>query len=246
MASASAAAAAEPQTNAPVQVIAPTVLAEIPHDPAAYTEGLEFDGPALYEGTGQWGTSELRQIDPVNGAVFRSVPMPHNYFGEGITIVGDRIWQLTYRDGIAFEWDKASLTLLREVPLPGEHWGLCHDGGRLISSDGTDTLHFRDATDLAGLGSVAVTRDGEPVFGLNELECVDGSVWANVWPTDTIVRIDPGTGAVTLAVDASGLWPGGPRSTANVLSGVAYAGGGEYLLTGKYWPTAYRVRMDPE
>ena len=184
-----------------VPVVRPTVLAEIPHDAEAYTEGFEIDGAALYEGTGMPGQSQLRELDPASGAVRRAVPLPGRYFGEDLAVVKDRIWQLTYRDGVAIEWDKSTMTPLREVPLRGQGWGLCRDGNRLVRSDGTVRLHFHDATEFAESGSVTVTRDGATVAGLNELECVDGQVWANVWPTDGIVRIDPATGSVTAAVD---------------------------------------------
>lgn len=227
----------------PAPVVTPSVLAEMPHDQKAFTEGLELDGPALYEGTGGWGESELRDVDPATGAVRRSAAVPHGYFGEGITVVGDRIWQLTYRDGVAVEWDKASLTPVREVPIAGEGWGLCRDGDRLIRSDGTDLLRFQDTADLAETGSVKVTRDGSPLTGLNELECVDGQVWANVWPTDTIVRIDPASGRVNLVVDASGLWNSGTRTNAQVLNGIAHIEGSDFVLTGKDWPSSYRVRI---
>jgi glutamine cyclotransferase len=225
-------------------VVHPTVLAVIPHDTAAYTEGFEMDGPALYEGTGMVGQSQLRELDPATGAVRRSIPLPPDYFGEGITIVGDRIWQLTYRNGIAIERDKATFAALREVPVDGEGWGLCLDGDRLVRSDGTDRLRFHDRGSFAEMGAITVTRDGEPVTGLNELECVDGQVWAVVWPTDQIVRIDPATGLVNTVADASGVRAGEPRTDAEVLSGIAHVGGEEFLLTGKYWPSTFRVQIE--
>jgi len=228
-----------------VPVVTPVVLAEIPHDAGAFTEGLELDSTSLYEGTGLVGRSQLRELDPVTGAVRRAVPVPTNYFGEGITVVGDRIWQLTYRDGVAVEWDKATLTPLREVPLNSEGWGLCRDGDRLISSDGTDRLRFRDSVNLTETGAVTVTRDGQPLTGLNELECVDGQVWANVWRTHNIARIDPATGMVNVVVDASKLWAGGQPANAQVLNGIAHIDGEDFLLTGKYWPSAFRVRVSP-
>ena len=150
-------------SNRPVPVVKPVVLAEIPHDTSAWTQGLEFDGPALYEGTGVAGRSQLRELDPETGAVRRVVAAPNNYYGEGITVVGDRIWELTWRNGVAVEWDKSTLAPLREVPVNGEGWGLCNDGGRLIRSDGSDRLRFHDPATFAETGSVAVTRDGEPV-----------------------------------------------------------------------------------
>ena len=229
----------------PAPVIRPTVLAEIPHDTMAWTQGLEFDGPALYEGTGIVGASQVRQLDPATGAVLRSAPAPNDYYGEGITVVGDRIWELTWRDGVAVEWDKTTLTPLREVPVAGEGWGLCDDGARLIRSDGTDRLRFHDPATFAETGSVAVTRDGQPLTNLNELECVDGQVWANVWQTDTIVRIDPGTGRVSTVVDAAGLWPGQAGDRNRVLNGIAHIAGDEYLVTGKKWPSMFRVRLEP-
>jgi glutaminyl-peptide cyclotransferase len=183
-----------PAQAGPAPVIRPTVLAEIPHDTTAWTQGLEFDGPTLFEGTGIAGESQVRELDPATGAVRRSAAAPKNYYGEGITVVGDRIWELTWRDGVAVEWDKASFTPVREVPVAGEGWGLCADGARLVRSDGSDRLFFHDPASFAETGSVAVTRDGQPVHKLNELECVDGKVWANVWLTDTILRIDPATG----------------------------------------------------
>ncbi len=235
-------------------MLRPLVLAEVPHDPGAFTQGLEFggggtDGTVLYEGTGLAGGSQLRELDPGTGAVRRAVPLPGQLFGEGITVVGDRIWQLTWRDGVALEWDRATLTLRRQVPLVGEGWGLCLDGAgspgaRLVRSDGTDRLRFHDPDGFAERGSVAVTLAGTPVTALNELECVDGQVWANVWQTDRIVRIDPADGRVTAVVDAAGLLDAERRAEADVLNGVAAVPGtDEFLVTGKLWPSTFRVRF---
>jgi glutaminyl-peptide cyclotransferase len=239
-------AAAVPAPPAAVEQLRPDVLVELPHDPDAFTQGLEL-GPdgTLYEGTGLVGRSQLRELDPQTGEVLRAVPLPDDLFGEGITVVDDRIWQLTWQDGVALEWDRAGFTLLREVPVSGEGWGLCRDGGRLVRSDGTDRLRFHDPASFAETGSVAVTLDGEPVTELNELECVDGQVWANVWQTDRIVRIDPADGRVTGVVDAAGLLDAGRRADADVLNGIAALGDDEYLLTGKLWPAAFRVRFTP-
>ena len=227
----------------PVATTQPEVLAEIPHDPDAFTQGLELADSVLYEGTGLAGQSQLRTLDPVTGQVDRAEPIPGDYFGEGITVVGDRIWQLTYQDGVAVQWDRATMTPVREVPLAGEGWGLCYDGQRLVRSDGTDRLRFHDPADMSELGGVDVTRDGAPVTGLNELECVEGRVWANMWPTDTIVRIDPGDGAVDLVVDAAALRERGIPPSAQVLNGIAHLNGDEFLVTGKDWPTMFRVRL---
>lgn len=229
----------------PDGALVPEVIAEVPHDPSAFTQGFELVDGALYEGTGLAGESELRELDPDTGAVRRAVPLPGQLFGEGITVVGDRIWQLTWQDGVALEWDRASFTLLREVPLAGEGWGLCHDGTRLVRSDGTDRLRFHDPATFAETGAVSVTLDGAPVPELNELECVDGQVYANVWRTDRIVRIDPADGRVTAVVDATGLLDDSRRSGTDVLNGIAAVGDGEFLLTGKLWPATFRVRLVP-
>jgi glutamine cyclotransferase len=221
------------------------VLAEIPHDVTAYTQGFEIADGVLYEGTGQVGASQLRELDPVTGEVRRAVPLPGPVFGEGITVVGDRIWQLTWRDGVAFEWDRESFTLLGQVRIAGEGWGLCLDGDRVIRSDGTDRLRFHDPVTFAETGSVPVTLGGRPVPMLNELECVDGQVYANVFQTDRIVRIDPATGVVTATVDASGLLDERRRVSADVLNGIAAVDDGELLLTGKHWPSTFRVRLVP-
>jgi glutaminyl-peptide cyclotransferase len=244
---AAAPAASGPTTAPPtVPTLRPEVLAELPHDPSAFTQGFEIDGGVLYEGTGLEGRSQLRELNPETGAVLRSVPLPGELFGEGITVVGDRIWQLTWQDGVVLEWDRATLTLRREVPIEGEGWGLCDDdGARLVRSDGTDRLRFHDPVTFAEQGSVAVTLDGAPVDRLNELECVDGQVWANVWQTDRIVRIDPATGRVTAVVDAAGLLDPAQRADTDVLNGIAAVPGddGTFLITGKLWPVTFRVRF---
>ncbi|WP_433504425.1 glutaminyl-peptide cyclotransferase [Pseudonocardia halophobica] len=243
---AACAAATPPEALGSAAAVRPVVLAEVPHDPTAFTQGLELspeDPGTLYEGTGLAGHSQLRELDAATGAVRRAVPLPGSLFGEGITVVGPSIWQLTWRDGVALEWDRATFTLRRQVPVAGEGWGLCAEPGRLVRSDGTDRLRFHDPATFAETGSVAVTLDGAPVTELNELECVGGAVWANVWRTDRIVRIDPATGVVTAVVDASGLLDPARRAETDVLNGIAHLSGDQYLLMGKLWPAAFRVRL---
>ena len=228
-------------------VLRPEVLAEVPHDPSAFTQGLELHEGTLYEGTGLEGRSQLRVLDPATGEVQRAESLPGQLFGEGIAVAGDRIWQLTWQDGVVLEWDRATLTLRQQLPLDGEGWGLCNDGTRLVRSDGTDRLRFHDPVTFAETGSVTVTIDGEPVTQLNELECVDGQVWANVWPSDVLVRIDPASGQVTAAVDAAGLLDPEQRANADaVLNGIAALDNDEYLLSGKLWPVSFRVRFVEE
>ena len=220
------------------------VVAEVPHDPTAFTQGLELVDGVLYEGTGLVGRSEVRATDPETGEVRARTALPGDMFGEGITVVGDRIWQLTWQHGVAIERDRESLAELRRVGYPGEGWGLCHDGGRLVMSDGSATLTFRDPASFEPVGTVEVTEGGEPLVRLNELECVDGSVYANVWQTDRIVRIDPDSGAVVASADLSGLLSADERAATDVLNGIAHVPGTEeFLVTGKLWPTMFRVRF---
>jgi glutaminyl-peptide cyclotransferase len=219
------------------------VLASLPHDTTSFTEGLQRDGTTLWEGTGLAGLSELRELDPDTGALVRSAPLPGKLWGEGIAVTGDTIWQLTYQDGVALRWDKATLKVKKQVALTGEGWGLCYDGNRLVQSDGSATLRFRNPTTFAQTGALTVTLDGKPVPQLNELECAGGQVWANVWPTTQLVRINPASGRVTAKVDGGGLLTPEQAQGTDVMNGITWLGGDEYLVTGKYWPVMLRVRI---
>jgi glutamine cyclotransferase len=222
------------------------VLGTTPHDRTAFTQGFEIDGGTLWEGTGREGRSELRELDPATGAVRRSVPLPADVFGEGVTVLPDRVWQLTWRDGVVYDRDPAMLAVRRTLPADREGWGICDLGDRLVTSDGSDELVFRDPVSFAPTGSVRVAAAGTTVRELNELECTPEGVWANVWQTDHIVRIDPASGRVTAVVDAAGLLPPADRAGADVLNGIAAVPGtDEFLLTGKLWPTTFRVRFVP-
>ncbi|PXY30970.1 glutaminyl-peptide cyclotransferase [Prauserella muralis] len=221
------------------------VLEALPHDPEAFTQGLELSGGTLYEGTGLVGRSTVR-AGPVGEEPDVVVSLPEPLFGEGITVVGDRVWQLTWRSGIAVERDATTLRERRRVGYTGEGWGLCHQRGRdrLVMSDGSSVLTFRDPATFAETGTVRVTDGAEPVDQLNELECVGDAVYANVWQTDEIVRIDPSSGAVTARIDASGLLDPAERQNADVLNGIAATGrDGQFLVTGKLWPKMFRVRF---
>lgn len=228
------------------------VLEEIPHDPEAFTQGFELVDGVLYEGTGLEGSSTLRATDPETGEVRQQVALPDDMFGEGITVVDDTIWQLTWQEGVAIRRDRETFAEADRATYDGEGWGLCHDpaADRLIMSNGTDRLSFRDPETFAETGDTAVRdSDGEPVSELNELECVpdqDGriQVYANVWKTDEIVRIDPASGRVTATVDLSGLLSEEERADVDVLNGIAaIPGTNEFLVTGKLWPTMFRVRF---
>ncbi len=226
------------------QRLAVRVLAVLPHDRTQFTEGLELHDGVLYESSGLYGRSALRAVDWRTGAVLARAALPDGLFGEGITVVGDRIWQLTWREGIALDRRRSDLAVRREVRYSGQGWGLCYDGRRLVMSDGSARLAFRDPRSFARTGGVRVTAAGRPVAGLNELECAGGSVWANVWKSGDILRIDPATGAVTGVADASGLLPPALRPGTDVLNGIAaLPGGSQFLLTGKFWPRMFRVTL---
>ena len=236
-----------PEPTAPTTLRA-HVLETVPHDTAAFTEGLEIDDGILYEGTGLEGKSDLRATDPETGRVTRRTPLPRDLFGEGITVVDDVIWQLTWQNGVAIKRDRTTFAELGRATYDGEGWGLCHDGRRLVMSNGTARLTFRDPDTFRETGHTEVTdADGRPVTQLNELECAGGHVYANVWKTDRIVRIDPGDGKVTATVDLAGLLPAAQRADADVLNGIAaIPGTDEFLVTGKLWPTMFRVKFVTE
>lgn len=219
------------------------IVAVRPHDPTAFTEGLVVSGDELIEGTGEFGTSRLVVRDLATLAVRRQVELPVDVFGEGVAVTASSLWQLTWRNHVAIERDPATLQPRREVYVAGEGWGLCAQPGRLVMSDGTSTLTFRNPETFARTGTV--TLDGFAGVALNELECTpDGLVYANSFPTDTILRIDPESGRVTGTIDASGLLDANEQAKADVLNGIAHLPGTDrFLLTGKYWPKMFEVRF---
>ncbi|HEV2128235.1 MAG TPA: glutaminyl-peptide cyclotransferase, partial [Thermomicrobiales bacterium] len=224
------------------------VVAEYPHDTGAYTQGLVISDGQLFEGTGQWEESELRRVDLETGEVLQSHPLDPELFGEGIVVLADRIYQLTWQAGICFVYDRETFELLETFTYSGEGWGLTTDGERLIMSDGGSRLVFRDPDTFAVLNSVIVQDGGLPVSYLNELEYIDGEVWANIWQTDHIVHIDPATGNVTGWIDLTGLLPSDyPRAEdAEVLNGIAYdSETGRVFVTGKYWPAVFEIELVP-
>jgi glutamine cyclotransferase len=223
------------------------VVSRRPHDDSAFTQGLVLDSRGrLFESTGLNGASELREVDPVSGAVVRSMPLPDEQFGEGLALVDERLVQLTWRNEVAHAWDLETFELVESFSYAGEGWGLCFDGSQLVMSDGSDRLTFRDPDTFDAVGSISVTLAGEPRDRLNELECVDGSVWANVLGSDVIVRIDPGSGKVDARLDMTGVLEPNPRlnDSRAVLNGIAYdAGADTFLLTGKHWPELVEIRI---
>jgi glutamine cyclotransferase len=220
------------------------VVATHPHDPGAFTQGLLMSGDSLYESTGLNGRSTVRQVEPTTGRVLRSSALPRELFGEGLAQVEDRLVQLTWTSGVARIYELDTFELVGEWRYQGEGWGLCHDGNRFVMSNGTTRLTFRDEDSFAETGSVEVKLDGQPVDDLNELECVNGRVYANVWRTDEVAEIDPATGAVTAWIDASGLLSDADRNAADVLNGIAWDETRQsFYLTGKLWPRLFEVRF---
>lgn len=249
-----AGAAAAERTGGPQRVerLALRVVARHPHDPEAFTQGLLWHDGRLWESTGVHGSSSLRRVELASGVVEELAPLPPEVFGEGLALAGGRLFQLTWQEGRAFVWDPSGLALLEEKRYRGEGWGLAWDGERLVQSDGTSWLTFRDPASFAAVGRRQVTLDGRPLARLNELEFAGGALWANLWGSDEIVRIDPATGAVTARVDASALRSEAQAEAArlgrgiDVLNGIAWRPEtGTFLLTGKLWPVLFEVEIVP-
>lgn len=217
-----------------------------PHDPRAFTQGLDFANGVLYEGTGLNGRSSLRRVELETGAVLQQVDLPEEYFGEGIVVLGERIYQITWQSQTAFVYNRETFEQIETYAYPTEGWGLTTDGERLIMSDGTSTLYFRDPETFAEIRRVEVLDNGEPVTELNELEWVNGEVWANVWQTDRIARINPANGAVVGWIDLTGLLQ--PQDAnpddVDVLNGIAIdETTGRLFVTGKLWPVMYEIEV---
>ncbi|MCP5028152.1 MAG: glutaminyl-peptide cyclotransferase [Actinomycetia bacterium] len=256
-----------PETSAPTTVpvgTAPrpavhTVVASHPHDTDAFTQGLIFWADRFVESTGRRGDSDLRVVDPDSGYVAesRSLDSPDlddlrddfeiedQFFGEGLARVDDRLIQLTWTSELALVWDLSTLELEEVFTYSGQGWGLCHDGSRVVMSDGSSVLTFRNPQTFDPIGTVEVTWAGTPIGSLNELECVDGRVWANIWKDNRIVIIDPATGAVTHVLSASDLVPPGLDGGSEVLNGIAHdPATGRIWVTGKNWPALYELSVE--
>lgn len=221
------------------------VLSVHPHDPTAFTQGLLYLDGFLYESTGHYGRSTLRKTEPESGTVLERRDLDGGYFGEGLALLGDRLYQLTWKAGVVLVWDLATLQQVDEHGYNGQGWGLTSDGERLAMSDGSPRITFRAADDFRWLSTIEVTLDGRPVERINELEWVDGKIFANVLGEEKIVRIDPESGVVDGIVDASGLLTPQERRMVDVLNGIAYDAESEtFWITGKFWPRMYRVTFE--
>jgi glutamine cyclotransferase len=233
-------------TEPAVRTLRVDVLREFSHERDAYTQGLVWWDDQLFESTGRVGDSTLRRLDPQTGEVLQRIDLAEQYFGEGLALVDQRLIMLTWRAERAFTYDRDSFEALDTYRYRGEGWGLCLDGDRLVMSDGTDLLTFRDPVTFEPIGEQRVRLRGQPLHKLNELECVDGAVYANVWEDDFLVRIDPETGGVTDYIDAAGLLQGDDLIGSEVLNGIAYNPDAEtFYITGKWWPKMFEVRFVP-
>ncbi|MEO7520853.1 MAG: glutaminyl-peptide cyclotransferase [Gemmatimonas sp.] len=231
-----------PPARTPVYVA--DVVQEWPHDRGAFTQGLAWHDGRLFESTGQVGQSSIREVELQTGRVIRKRDVPPPYFGEGIVLFGDNLYEITWTHGVAFVYDWRTFAPKAQFKYDGEGWGLTTDGISLIMSDGTATIRFRDPTTFAIKGSLSVKDHGQAVSKLNELEWVKGEIWANVWESDQIARINPKTGEVTGWIDLKGLLPDVDRAGVDVLNGIAYDATQDRLfVTGKLWPKLYEIKL---
>lgn len=224
------------------------VITTYPHDPKAFTQGLLYRDGALYESTGLYGQSSLRRVELETGKVLQQVQLPKRYFAEGLALVGDALVQLTWQEHTGIVYDRRTFEQRRTFTYKTEGWGLDYDDkGGLVMSDGSDQLFFLDPKTFAVVRTLRVRDGGRPVPNLNELEWIEGEIWANVWSTDRLVRIDPSSGAVTGWVNLDTLWPRAQRPrSADVLNGIAYDRERRRIfVTGKNWPRLYHIAVTP-
>jgi glutamine cyclotransferase len=235
-------------TNAPVPWYTYKVVHVWPHDRGAFTQGLLYLDGVLYESTGLNGESSLRKVELESGKVLKKVAVPGEYFAEGLALLDTNLFQLTWKNHKCFVYDLATFEPKRELAYPTEGWGLTTDGHWLILSDGSAQIRFLDPGTFEVKRTIEVTARGQPVPMLNELEYIKGEIFANVWTSNYIVRIDPATGRVTGVIDLTGLLPKQDRAPdTDVLNGIAYdPAGGRLFVTGKHWPKLFEIRLKPK
>jgi len=221
------------------------IINTYPHDTSAFTEGLLIENGAVYESTGEWGTSSLRRVDLQNGSVLQEYKLPSEYFCEGLTAVNGSLIQLTWQNHIGFIYDLQTFQLQSNFSYATEGWGLTYDGSRLIMSDGTSTLYFLDPANHQVVGQVTVKDGDTDITRINELEYVNGNVYANIWQTTKIAIINPSSGQVKGWIELGGLYQ--PRGPDDVLNGIAYdKQSGSLFVTGKEWPNLYQIELVPK
>jgi len=218
-----------------------------PHDSSAFTQGLVYENGILYEGTGLYGRSTLRQVDPETGRISKKISLNNSLFGEGVAVWKNQLIQLTWQSGLGLVYDKDDLTKIGDFSYQTEGWGITSDGERLIMSDGTETLHFLDPGTFAEERKVKVAANGAPVQGLNELEYINGEIFANVWPTNWIVIISPATGEIKGCINLQGILQqvdGVNINGVDVLNGIAYDTKSDRIfVTGKFWPKLFEIEL---
>jgi glutaminyl-peptide cyclotransferase len=243
-------------SNADTESVTPTIQTPIlsysvagtyPHDTSSYTQGLEFYQGQLFEGTGNKGFSKLLQVDLKSGKALKQVALAPTYFGEGITILNDTLYQLTWQEKVVFVYDPKTLKKLKEFPLSTEGWGLTNDGKNLIVSDGSSNLYFYDPSTFRLLRTQGITENGAPAINLNELEYIKGYVYANQYEYNYILKIDPASGQVVAKIDLSDLVQRvrSKEPKINVLNGIAYDSATKKIyVTGKWWPELYEIQFE--
>lgn len=240
------AAAAPAMPAADIPVYSYEVVNVYPHDPAAFTEGLLFRDGYLYESTGMNGASSIRKVELKSGRIVQRRDLPSTVFGEGIVDWKNELIGVTWRTQEGYVFDIGTFDFKRKFNYPGEGWGMTHDDKNLLLSDGTAEIRVLDPQTLRQTGAIHVTAQGRPVDQLNELEWVKGEIYANIWQTNRIARIDPKTGKVTAWIDLSGLLSHSDRAfdRVDVLNGIAYDAKGDRLfVTGKYWPNLFEIKL---
>lgn len=234
-------------SNTPPRVYTYKVVGSYPHDKKAYTQGLFYEEPGiLWESTGQYGLSTLRKVDLTTGKVLQTATLPEEIFGEGMTVIENKIYQLSWKERLAFIYNKENLTLLERKPIRREEgWGLTHHNGQLIMSDGSSYLYFLDPVTLEEKSRMIICDNKQAINYMNEMEMINGELWANIYTTDIIARIDISTGSVTGYIDLAGLLPPGERDvTTDVLNGIAWdSARNRIFVTGKNWPKVFEIEV---